>query len=321
MGMLEGKAVVITGAGNGIGAACARGVARQGAAVVVNDIDAARAERTVAAIGAEGGTAIPCVADVTDYGDAGRLVETCVARFGKIDGLVNNAALFHWTRIETFDPAAARALVDVNVLGPLYCTARALEPMLRQRSGSIVNVVSGALMGLPKMYLYGATKGAVASMIYAGAIDLAGTGVRINGLSPLGAMTGMTTPSADELAEDPSLASRSAAVQPAEFNSPVVEYLLSDRAAHVTGQILRRDREELQIYTHPALLLPAVLRPEWTAAAIADAFDHEFKDRLIPCGVFGMTDPPIALTSGYHDRVARAGAGSPDAQRSSADGR
>ena len=70
--MLSGKAVVITGAGRGIGAACARGVARQGASVVVNDVDAAEADRTVSEIKKDGGTAIACVADVSDWDEAGR---------------------------------------------------------------------------------------------------------------------------------------------------------------------------------------------------------------------------------------------------------
>ena len=74
MAVLTGKAVVITGSGRGIGAACAKGAARQGAAVVVNDIDAGPAEETVAAIKAEGGTAVACVADITDWDEAGRLI-------------------------------------------------------------------------------------------------------------------------------------------------------------------------------------------------------------------------------------------------------
>src|SRR5690242_13315833 len=146
MAVLAGKAVVITGSGRGIGAACAKGAARQGAAVIVNDIDAGPAEETVAAIEAEGGTAVACVADITDWDEAGRLIQSCIDNFGKIDGLVNNAALFHSARLEAMDPKAARALVDVNVIGPLYVTGHAIKPMLAQGSGSIVNVISGAHM-------------------------------------------------------------------------------------------------------------------------------------------------------------------------------
>ena len=187
MKILEGKAIVITGSGRGIGAACAKGCARRGAAVVINDIDPIDANDTAAAIAAEGGNVIVCIADVAKWEEAGRLINTCISTFGKIDGLVNNAALYHAARIDAFDPVAAQSLVDANVLGPLYCTGHAVKPMLAQKSGSIVNVVSGAHMGIPNLGIYGATKGAVASMVYTWALELAGSGVRVNALSPFGA--------------------------------------------------------------------------------------------------------------------------------------
>lgn len=307
MGILDGKAVVITGSGRGIGAACAKGIARRGASVVVNDVDRAEAEETAAAIVAEGGKAVACVADISKWEEAGRLIETCLEIFGKIDGLVNNAALFHQARIDAFDPAAARALVEVNVLGTLHCTGHAVKPMLQRGSGSIVNVVSGAHMGMPTMGIYGATKGASASMIYTWAMELAGSGVRVNGLSPFGA-TRMGMPPKDQPL-DPALAKMVAQLQPPEANAPVVEYLLSDLSAGVNGQLVRIDKGELQLYTHPALLVPPLVRDQWTAETIAEAFEREFKDRLIPCGVLGMEHPPVALRSGYWNRTG--GAASP----------
>jgi NAD(P)-dependent dehydrogenase (short-subunit alcohol dehydrogenase family) len=302
MAVLKGKAVVITGSGRGIGAACARGAARQGAAVVVNDIDAGPAEETVAAIQAEGGTAIACVADVTDWDEAGRLIQSCIDAFGKIDGLVNNAALFHGARMDAFDPKAARSLVDVNVIGPLYCTGHAVKRMLAQGSGSIVNVISGAHMGMEGMSVYGATKGAVASMIYTWAIELKGTGIRVNGLSPFGATRMM----GGEGMSDEERARRLAQLPPPEQNSPVVEYLLSDLSKAVNGQLVRIDKEEVYLYTHPALLVPPAVRAQWSAEALADAFDNEFKDRQVACGVMGMEDLPVDMKSGYWKRAKQA---------------
>ena len=304
MKVLEGKAVVITGSGRGIGAACARGAARQGAAVVVNDIAAHEANETVAAIVAEGGRAVACVADVSKWEDAGRLIATCISTFGKIDGLVNNAAVYDATRVEDFDPTVARSMVDTNVMGPLYCTAHAVKPMLKQKSGSIINVVSGAHMGVPRLGVYGATKGAVASMVYTWSMELAGSGVRINGLSPFGA-TRMGVP---QDASPEQVAKLHANIQRPEANSPVVEFLLSDLAKDVNGQLVRIDKGELQLYTHPALLLPPVTRSSWTAEMIADAFRQELKDRQVPCGVLGMKELPVEMQSGYWKRTGAVAA-------------
>lgn len=298
--ILKDKAVVITGSGKGIGAACAHGAARQGASVVINDVDDS-AEETARAITADGGRAVACVADVSDWRDAGRLIQQCISSFGRIDGLVNNAALYYLETLEQFQPERARRMVEVNVMGALYCTGHAVEPMVRQGSGAIVNVVSGAHMGMPRMGVYGATKGAVASMVYTWALELAGSGVRVNALSPFGRTTigGLT----DKDLEDPDIARRYAEIQPPEANSPVLEYLLSDRASAVSGQLVRIDKGELHLYTHPALLVPPVYRESWTAEEVAAAFENELAGQMVPCGVMGMTGLPVELQSGFWKRA------------------
>lgn len=291
-GMLAGKAVVVTGSGRGIGAACAKGIAAQGASVVVNDVHAAAAEQTAAEIVAAGGTAIAHVADISDWDGAGGLVAACRDRFGKIDGLVNNAALFHVAPVTAIDPGVARGMVDVNVLGPIHCIAHAVKPMLAQGSGAIVNIGSGAHIGMRQLGLYGATKGAVASMVYTWALELEGSGVRINAVFPIGA-TNLTVNTREYLTERygvefeplPEGPARSAPlVQAPEANSPIVEYLLSDEAADVNGQLLRIAKGQLQIYTHPALLMPAVPCEDWTARGVAERFGAELKQRQQPCG-------------------------------------
>lgn len=291
MGMLDGKAIVITGSGGGIGGGCAKGCVRQGASVVINDLDAQEVDAMVEAIRADGGTATGCVADVTGWEDAKRLIETCISAFGKIDGLVNNAAICRAQKIDAFgkeDADFVRTMLDVNVMGPLNCTAHAVRAMVAQGSGSIVNVVSGAHMGIASLSAYGASKGALASYTYTWALELEQCGIRVNGLSPFGAGTKMQLP--DPLSQQP------------EANAPVVEYLLSERAAHVTGQLVRIDREEIYLYAHPALLVPPAVRPGWTAELLADAFDGELKERLVPCGIKGIESLPVDIKGGYWQR-------------------
>lgn len=299
MSGLAGKAIVITGAGRGIGAACAKGAAAQGAAVVVNDIDGGEADAVVAAILAAGGQAIACAADITDWDDAGRLIAACVAAFGRIDGLVNNAGLFHMGLLTDFAPEAARRLVEVNVLGAFHCAAHAVKPMIAQGSGSIVNVTSGAHLGNPAMGVYGASKGAVASMTYIWAMELADRGVRVNALSPL-AQTRMMTDTADYARSHGGDPGRFMDVQPPEANAPVVGYLLSDRSIGVTGQIVRIDRDELALYAHPAIQMPSARSDGrgWTLDSVADAFDRDLRQRLVPCGILGTTGRAAPLESG-----------------------
>jgi NAD(P)-dependent dehydrogenase (short-subunit alcohol dehydrogenase family) len=296
--MLAGKAIVVTGSGRGIGAACAKGIAAQGASVVVNDVNAAVAEQTAAEIRAGGGQAFAQVADVSDWSEAGQLIAACQERFGKIDGLVNNAALFHVAPVTALEASIARGMVEVNVLGPVHCIAHAVKPMLAQGSGAIVNIGSGAHLGMRGLGLYGLTKGAVASMVYTWALELQGSGVRINGVFPIGA-TNLAMNTQEYLtnryglsfAPRPEAAQGSPPlVQAPEANSPVVEYLLSDEAADVNGQLLRIAKGQLQIYTHPALLMPAITCDNWTAAGVAERFAAELKQRQQPCGPNWGTD-------------------------------
>jgi short-subunit dehydrogenase len=192
-------------------------------------------------------------------------------------------------------------LVDVNVIGTLNCAARAIKPMLAQGSGSIVNLTSNTHMGSPPYGIYAATKGAVASLVYTWAMELAGSGIRVNALSPFGA-TRMVLASFDDEAE----AQRVHAAFPRpEANSPVIEFLLSDAAADVNGQMVLIRGQEVYLYAHPALLLPPAVRSKWTAETLADAFAKEFRGRLVPCGDAGMAHQPVDL-EGNWTRAARS---------------
>jgi len=265
MGILDGRAVVITGAGRGLGRAFARHAAESGAAVVVNDVDAEPAHETVAAIEAAGGTAVASVGSVADADYARELITVCRNRFGKLDGLVNNAAVgYHARPWEDDDAERTRALVETNVLGPFHCGTAAAKVMVAQGNGVIVNVTSGSMIGQRGAAAYSASKGAVASMTYSWAADLASRGVRVNAVSPI-AWTRL-------MAADPN---GNPDAHPPERVAPLVTYLLSDLSAGVTGQVLRLADGHLHAVRQPAIIRPVLYQEVWTSEEIAAAVAGE----------------------------------------------
>jgi NAD(P)-dependent dehydrogenase (short-subunit alcohol dehydrogenase family) len=278
-GALNGKAVVVTGAGRGLGAAYAALAAREGAAVVVNDVDVEQAREVVAGIEAAGGRAVVDASDIATWDGAGALVAHCVDAFGSIDGLVNNAGIFRLAGPADQDPDDFRAVIEVNLLGTAYCGLHAIRAMKR---GSIVNVTSGAHAGSADMGAYGASKGGVASLTYCWAVDLAGSGIRVNAVSP-NAQTRMAEAFEKHLGDR---AARQNIGKPAEQNAPAVVYLLSDLSAAVHGQVVRVDGAELSLIRHPAVIGDGLRDPQWTVEAVAAAFDGDLAACIQPLGLF-----------------------------------
>ena len=185
MGRLDGKVCLITGAGSGIGQASARLFAAEGALVVVADIDREAAEGTVNDIARSHGEAVPERVDVTDERETVALVERVVERHQRIDVLFNNAGIAGVGDVIETDPALFDRVMNVNVRG-VYLMSRAVAPqMIKQRSGSIINMSSCiAEIGLARRVSYAASKGAVLSMTKSMQVDLAKHGIRVNALLP-----------------------------------------------------------------------------------------------------------------------------------------
>jgi NAD(P)-dependent dehydrogenase (short-subunit alcohol dehydrogenase family) len=279
MGVLDGRAVVVTGAGRGIGRGYALACAEQGAAVVVNDIDES-AEAVAQEIVDTGGRAIGVPADISDYEAAGRLVQSCLDEFQSLDGLVNNAGLFAVGSPTEASERDFRRLVDVNVLGSAFCGLHALRHMLDAGRGSLVNVTSGSQAGTKGLGAYAMTKGAVSSLTYSWALDVAGTGVRVNAVSP-NAHTEMsetferyrgTEAEGQNIGKDPA------------SNAPAVLYLLSDLSAELNGQVVRIDAGNLTFVTHPQALAPFFTADAWTASSIAEVVRGEGARYVQPVG-------------------------------------
>jgi NAD(P)-dependent dehydrogenase (short-subunit alcohol dehydrogenase family) len=185
MARLDRKVCVITGAGSGIGQASARLFSAEGARVVVADIDLDAADGTVKEIASSHGEAVAERVDVTDERETVALAERVVERYGRIDVLFNNAGIAGVGDVIETDPELFDRVMRVNVRG-VYLMSRAVAPqMIKQRSGSIINMSSCiAEIGLARRVSYAASKGAVLAMTKSMQVDLAPHGVRVNALLP-----------------------------------------------------------------------------------------------------------------------------------------
>ena len=278
MGMLDGKAIVVTGAGRGLGEAYATHVAHAGAQVIVNDIDAELAKQTAENIRLFGGTAVDSGHDITDPEQAANLIASCVAEFGKIDGLVNNAGLNYEASPLEDDYARMRELFDVNVFGLFSCGVAAIEAMRDASiSGSIVNIASGALLGQRRLGAYAASKGAVASLTYSWALDLDALGIRVNAVCPV-AHTRMVWKSERSLRTIPPDRTPSKV-------APLVVFLLADAANGITGQLIRCNGSDLHVVGQPYFKQPILHRDTWDTTSVTRAFDDVFQAHLEPFGL------------------------------------
>ena len=185
MGRLDGKVCVITGAGSGIGQTSARLFAREGARVIVSDVDLGAAETTAEEITKAGGEAVAEHVDVTDQAHTLALAERVVNRFERIDVLFNNAGIGGVGDVLETEPELFDRVMRVNVRG-VYLMSRAVVPyMIKQRSGSIINMSSCiAEIGLARRVSYAASKGAVLSLTKSMQVDVAPHGIRVNALLP-----------------------------------------------------------------------------------------------------------------------------------------
>ncbi|TMD99860.1 MAG: glucose 1-dehydrogenase [Chloroflexi bacterium] len=184
-GRIADKVCLITGAGSGIGQASARLFAQEGGRVVVADIDLAAARATVDQIASSGGQATAEQVDVTQQSSTVDLADKVVRQLGRIDVLFNNAGIAGVGDVLETEPELFDQVMTVNVRG-VYLMSRAVVPqMVKQRSGSIINMSSSiAEVGLARRVSYAASKGAVFAMTRSMQVDLAPHGIRVNALLP-----------------------------------------------------------------------------------------------------------------------------------------
>jgi len=287
MPALEGKCIVVTGAGRGIGAAVAGYLAREGAALLLGDIDGHAAEATAASLRELGRAAHSMRADVSSWEESGALIRRCVELYARIDGLANFAGIAYLRKPwEETEGESARRLFEINVTGSYFVGVHALQHMQRQGAGAIVNVTSGTQAGMASGGAYSASKGAIAALTYAWAMDAGSFGIRVNAISPV-ATTGMAKQTDEYLKSLGQLQGERPYVDPVT-NAPAVAFLLSDAARNVNGQVLRVHGDQLQLMSHPAVLMPVMDRPEWSVDTVAQALGNSFPQGMPPLGLTGV---------------------------------
>jgi 3-oxoacyl-[acyl-carrier protein] reductase len=187
MSKLTGKVAIVTGASKGIGAGIAKGLAAEGAAVVVNYASSREgADKVVAKIAASGGKAIAVQADVSKVADVKRLFEEAKKAFGRLDVLVNNAGVYQFDPVESVTETEFRREFDTNVLGTLLTIQESLK-YFGPEGGNIINVSSVASHNPPpSSVVYSATKSAVDSITVTLSRELAARKIRVNAIAPGG---------------------------------------------------------------------------------------------------------------------------------------
>jgi NAD(P)-dependent dehydrogenase (short-subunit alcohol dehydrogenase family) len=276
--MMQGKAVVVTGAGRGIGAAIAKLMASEGAKVVVNDVgvslagtggDEAPAREVVAEIERAGGMAVANTDSVAGFASAGKIIQCALDTFGRIDCVVNNAgilrdAIFHKMTEEDWD-----AVMAVMLKGAFNTCRHAADHFRKQESGSFVHMTStSGLIGAVGQANYGAAKLGLVGLSKNIAIDMQRFNVRSNCIAPV-AWTRMT---ASIPPSDPAAVKRieqRKQVTP-EFNAPLAVFLGSDAAREVTGQVFSVRKNEIFLMSQSRPLRSIHRAEGWTPRTCAE---------------------------------------------------
>lgn len=232
MEMTDGKVAIITGAASGFGAAAARLFAADGVRVVVTDVNPAGAD-VATSIGKD--IAAFMNLDVTRSEDWDRVVNDTRERFGRVDALVNNAAVFRMSCLEQTTPEDMDLICNVDIKGT-FLGMKAVIPEMRKRGGSVVNISSTAgLRGIPDQWAYASSKWAIRGMSRHGAVELAKDNIRVNCVFP----GVMDTPVLQNVTKD-MLAILAEMTPIGRLGTPedvaaTVVFLCSDRASFITG--------------------------------------------------------------------------------------
>jgi NAD(P)-dependent dehydrogenase (short-subunit alcohol dehydrogenase family) len=285
MGMLDGKAALVTGAGRGIGRGIALALARAGAKVVVNDVGAALsgegedtrpADQVVGEIRASGGEAVANYESVADFAAGRRMVEQCVDTFGKIDAVVHVAGILRDRMIFNLTEEEWDAVIAVHLKGAFNVIQPASQRFREQRAGRIIAMSSTSALGAPGQPNYGAAKAGILGLVWSCANALWRYNVTANAIMPSAATRMIdSTPRGKEVHEQtghwPSELATGTERDP-ENVAPLVVYLASDDAQQVNGQVFGAFGYQLALLPQPRIARALRHHRRWEPEEIRDLF-------------------------------------------------
>lgn len=240
--MLTGKTAIVTGASRGIGAAIARKLCEAGANVALCSRSAEAVAAIADALNSEGYTAISTAADISQKSDVEALIKAVQERFSQIDILVNNAGITRDTLLMRLKDEDWNAVLQTNLTGTMYCTRAVLRPMIRQRSGRIINISSViGVMGNAGQASYAAAKAGIIGFTKTIAREVGARGITVNAIAPGFITTDMTAQIPEQHQKQ-----LLELIPLRRFGSPedvadTVYFLASDAARYITGQTLHVD--------------------------------------------------------------------------------
>lgn len=275
--MLEGKVIVVTGAGNGIGRDFALALAAEGARVVANDLgttatgegsDAGPAQRVVDEIHARGGNAVASTDSVADWQSANRIVKTAIDAFGRIDGVINNAGILRDRMFFKMNLEEWQKVIDVHLNGSFFVARAASNYFKDQGSGAYVHMTStSGLVGNFGQANYAAAKMAIVGLSKSIALDMARYNVRSNCIAPF-AWSRLIGTIPTETPEEKERVERMKRMETAKI-APLAAYLLSDAAQDVSGQVFGVRANEIFVFSQHRPVRSVHRSEGWTPASVA----------------------------------------------------
>jgi NAD(P)-dependent dehydrogenase (short-subunit alcohol dehydrogenase family) len=290
VGLFAGRVAIVTGAGRGIGAGIARRLAREGAAVVVNDLgveldgtgkDEGPGRQVVDEIRGSGGRAVASPADITDHGAAAGLIGLAIEEFGRLDVVVNCAGILRDRMVFNMEEQDWDAVVRVHLRGTFNLTKHAAAHWRKQARPDghfrIINFTSpSGLYGSPGQPNYAAAKMGIVGLTYSCANALGRYGVTTNAISPV-ALTRMTASIPSERRRGQSDESRAP-----ENVAPIVVYVASERSDWLNGQVIGAGGYEVSLYNRPQVLARVASEGPWDLERLGESLEESFRPLLDP---------------------------------------